>query len=528
MRREALLLALAALAALPGHASAQLAPPARPGAPPPAGLVAPPAPPAGLVAPAPAPLPPPLTVAPPPEDAPRPPPPRPAARNGQQPSRREAAPPPLPFPAGTPTLTLAEAEQRLVERNLALVAARAGVDALRAQRLVASSVPPPQVTVGNTFLQFNERESGGITGARGLSPSNNINASITALVERGGKRTLRTRLAEENIGVAEAQVLDALRQQLLLLRTQFVAALQARANLEVALGNRGSLDRTEALLRRQLQDGAIPEGDLLRFQASRVAFAADITGASQGYAAAVAQLAVTLAADAAAFPRAAPGARGSVLPPVAFDVRGRFDLAPEPGIARDELAEAVASRPDVVAAARQAQAAGANVNLQEAARRRDVTVNAGWARTRLEQNLPSGPITANNQFGVNLGIPLFTSRIVEGNVGVARGQQAQAEAAARAALLQARADFASAWAQLEQSRALLNLYTGGALQRAELAYRSTEEAYLAGGRNLLDVLDALRTLNITRVAANNARAAYLTALANLEAATGTSGLSPRL
>ena len=48
-------------------------------------------------------------------------------------------------------LTLDRAERLLFERNLALVAARRGVDAARAQRLVASSLPPPQVTVGSTL-----------------------------------------------------------------------------------------------------------------------------------------------------------------------------------------------------------------------------------------------------------------------------------------------------------------------------------------------------------------------------------------
>jgi outer membrane protein TolC len=468
-------------------------------------------------------------AAPPAAQAPQPP-RQPTQRTARQ-NQRQQEQANLPFPPGTRVLTLEEAERALMERNLVVVAAQRGVDAARAQRLVSSSLPPPQVSVGNTFASFNETTQG-VRGARFIAPTNNINAGLTVLVELGGKRTLRTRLAEENIGVAEAQVLDAMRQQLFVLRQAFIAALGARANLEVALANRRSLNETEALLRRQLRDGALPEGDLLRFQASRVVFDADVTTAIQNYAAAVAQLAVAMAADAAAFPPAPPSNQPSVLPPVAFDVRGRFDTIPEPGIARDELAEAVANRPDVVAAIRQAQAAGANVSLQEAARWRDVTVNGGWSRSRLSQDLPNanGPqVTGVNQFSLNLSVPIFTRQIVEGNIGVARGQQGQAEAQARAALLQARADFATAWAQLEQARNLLRLYTGqGALRRAEEAYQSTQAAYLAGGRSLLEVLDALRTLNATRVAGNAARAAYLTALAQLEAATGTSGLAPRL
>ena len=459
----------------------------------------------------------------------------------------------LPLGAGTQAMTLAEAERLLVDRNLAVIAARRGVDAARAQRLVSSSLPPPQVSVGNTIAQFNEAgrsppgtqgapTPGTIRGARFLGPDNNISLGLQVLVELGGKRTLRTRLAEENIGVAEAQVLDALRGQVFQLRQAFYAALGARANLDVALANRAGLDRTEALLRRQLRDGAIPEGDVLRFQASRVAFEADVTTNAQAYAAAIAQIAVTLAADAADFrtsePRLSPLRNRPVttdllraaLSDIAFDVRGDFNAIPDLGIGRDELATAVQNRPDVVAALRQATAAGANVSLAEAARWRDVTVNAGAARSRLQQNLPADvvPLRANDQFTLQLSVPIFTRRIVEGNVGVATGQAGQADANARAALLQARADFAIAWSQMEQSRTLLRLYTTGALARAEQAYRSVEQAYGAGGSSLLEVLDALRTLNATRIAANIARANYLTSLAQLEYATGVGGISPRL
>jgi outer membrane protein TolC len=233
---------------------------------------------------------------------------RPPEEGSPTPRRAEGMQP-LPLPPGVRLLSLAEAERLLVERNLVLVAAQRGVDAARAQRLVSSSRPPPSVNVGNTFGQFAEAANGSSSrDARFLSPSNNINAGLTVLIERGGKRSLRTRLADENIGVAEAQVMDTMRQQIFALRQAFISALGARANLEVAFNNRSTLDRTEALLRRQVQDGALPEGDLLRFQASRVIFEADVTAAAQGYAAGAAQVAVLLGADAAALNAAPPSA----------------------------------------------------------------------------------------------------------------------------------------------------------------------------------------------------------------------------
>jgi outer membrane protein TolC len=481
-----------------------------------------------------------------------------------------AAPPagtaPLPAAPGAGPLTLDAAERLLLERNLAVVAARRGVDAARAQRLVASSLPPPQVTVGGTVVQFTEASGGAFRGARVLAPTNNVQVGLSVLVERGRKRELRTRLAEQQIVAAEAQVLDALRTQLFQLRQAFFGALLARANLEVALGNRVVLERTEALLRRRLRDGAIPESDLLRFQASRLPFEQDVTSNAQSYAAGVAAVAALLGADPAAFrpgagqipalgidpappgalappppgprgfagtppgPASAPTAVRTILSPVPFDLRGHFDRTPELGIGREELAGGVASRADVVAAARQADAADANRLLAEAGRQRDVSVNGVYGRSRLSQDLPDTTrrLDAVDSVGLSVSVPIFTARIVQGNIGVASAQAAQAQAGAQAALLQARAEFAAAWAAFEQARALLALYQGGALDRAEQAYRSTEAAYLAGGRDLLDVLDALRTLNATRIQLNQTRYAYLLSLAVLEQVTGVSGVAPRL
>lgn len=411
-------------------------------------------------------------------------------------------------------LTLADAEARLVEQNLSIIAARRGVDAARAQRLVAGSLPPPDLLVGSGVGQFTEARKTGPQGLRGTGPGRDLTVGLSVLVERGGKRTLRSLIADRQIDAAEAQVLDTLRTQLAALRQAFVAGLLARENLDVALANRGSLDRTEALLRRQLRDGAIPEGDLLRFQASRLPFEADVTNNRQTYAAAVATVAALLSVDASAAP--------------AFALRGRLAAA-DLGISRDALAAGIATRADVVAAARQAEAAQRSRELAEAARSRDVSVVGTYTRSGLSQDLPDSRnrLQAVDQLGVSLSVPIFTRRIVEGNVGVATAQQAQAELAARAVLLGAQSDFAAAWAGYEQARALAALYDGGALNRAEAAYRSTEQAWQAGGRSLLDVLDAARTLNATRVAGNQARAAVLQALVQLELASGVAGVVPR-
>ena len=100
-----------------------------------------------------------------------------------------AAPPqgmaPLPIGPGARPLSLEEAEAALVERNLAVIAARRGVDAARAQRLVASSRPAPTVSVGNSFAQVGETRNGALRGSCYLSPAKKISVWLTVLVVRG-------------------------------------------------------------------------------------------------------------------------------------------------------------------------------------------------------------------------------------------------------------------------------------------------------------------------------------------------------
>ncbi len=410
-----------------------------------------------------------------------------------------------------PGLTLAEAERLLVERNLTVAAARYGVDAVRAQRLVASSIQPMQFTVGSTAGQFNEY-NGTVNGVRVYSPANNVSVGLMAVIELGGKRGLRVRTAEEQIGAAEAQVLDALRGQMFALRQAYFGALAARANLDVARATLASFERTEGLLRHQAELGQSPEGDVIRFRASRPPFEADVASARQALAAQVATMAALVAGDAL------PAGGGG-----AYEPRGRLDRTPPLGMTRNELAEAVPRRADVVAAERGTAAASANRELAEAGRWRDVTIGGAVSRSRLQQDLPNDA-SASTQVGISLSVPLFTHRIVEGNIGVAAAQQRQAEANAASVLAQARADFATSWASYEQAQRLLAVYNGQALRQAEEAYTITERAYLAGGRSLIDVLDSLRTLNQTRLAANEARRAYLVALADLERASGASGI----
>ena len=412
-------------------------------------------------------------------------------------------------------LQLGEAERLLVERNLPVIAARQGVDIARAQRLVAATSPVPTASAGlNLFHVDDNNPSTGSPRIRSDNPFRNANVGLSYVYERGGKLELRTRVADDQIGVAEAQVLDALRLQLGQLRQAYLNAVLAHANLLVAFQNRESLDNTERLLRSRVRLGESPAGDLVRFQASRLQFETDLTTARIAYESAARDVLNLLGATAREV--SGPQSGAPELAGTALAVEGALTVEPKP-LDPAVLRQALDSRADVVAARRSLDAADSSLALARAARYRDITLNPTIGRFKAD---PS----AGTQFTFGVSVPIFNERVVEGNVMIATGQRSQVATQSQAARLTAETEFDKAWRSTELSEELVRVYSGEALARAEEAFRITRAAFERGAQSLLDVLDAQRTLSQTRVAVNQARFTYLSNLFLLEQASGIDGL----
>src|SRR5687767_3359163 len=104
-------------------------------------------------------------------------------------------------------LTLAQAEQLLLQRNLTVLAARYQVDSLRAAWLIAGFRPNPTLTFGaEQFILSSDF-------FKNLIRTNTLTASETTytiryqqLIERGGKREFRAELANYQLKAAEARM----------------------------------------------------------------------------------------------------------------------------------------------------------------------------------------------------------------------------------------------------------------------------------------------------------------------------------
>ena len=132
----------------------------------------------------------------------------------------------------------------------------------------------------------------------------------------------------------------------------------------------------------------------------------------------------------------------------------------------------------------------------------------------------------DNTVGATVSFPLFLSHKFEGQINQGLAQVQQAHVALDQAKLQAITDVEKAYQAYQASRQILQVYTTEALARAEESFRIAGVSYRQGATSLLELQDAQRTLNQTRVAANQAFFDYRMSLYQLEQATGKSLVKP--
>jgi len=99
--------------------------------------------------------------------------------------------------------------------------------------------------------------------------------------ERGGKRKARINAARDATAVTRSQVKDTGRSLTFNVAQQFVAVLQAKANLDLADQDLASFRKTVDLSSSQYKAGAISEGNLLKIKLQLLQFQTDVANAYQ-------------------------------------------------------------------------------------------------------------------------------------------------------------------------------------------------------------------------------------------------------
>lgn len=380
-------------------------------------------------------------------------------------------------------LTLADAERLWQSHSRELKIARTDVAGAESDVLSAEAAPNPQLSVSTLSISPWEGVGGG-----GLREKRMDSVfRIDQLIERGGKRELRTRAAESRLEAARRTAVDIERQQRIAFRQAYFDLLLAQERLRIA-------DDMAALQARGLDAGKIrlKAGDIAPADVSRLSV--ERQRADNEARQAKADLEKTRMALAYLI-----GREREAQQLVAED---EWPVLSEGALSRDPDFE---RRPDVLAAKARLDAAEHARDLARAQRTRDVTVGVQY-----EHNLQNRP---TNSYGVGVSMPLFVRNTYDGEIGraeaeldAAREMHERTIALARSEVAQARSDLLASSDRRQRFERVLLADARRVVDAAEFAYRK-------GAAGLMDLLDARRTWRQVQLEAAQARADHARALA---------------
>jgi len=383
--------------------------------------------------------------------------------------------------ADTTGLTLAEADKRLLEANPAILQARAAVAGARAGIDMAGARPNPQLSVGVTSTDPGARHSGGYW----KRPTDNV-LRMDQLFERGDKRELRLQAAGSNLSASTAELANTIRLARIELANAWLDLRAAREIRRIADENATLARRASEAAELRGKAGDLAGMDVARFSADAARVANDALQAELDLARARIALALLLGQ------RDAPDSLNT-----SDDWPGP-EAAPTPAAGGENSAE----RPDILAARRRVEQAGALRELARAQRSRDVSIGVQYEHVPANSNSN----TSESSYGLSVSVPLLLGNDYRGDIARSEADYTAAEqqlSATRAFVSSEKnrlgAEYAARQSRYQRVAQIV-------LPAAERAGRGADIAIQKGGMSLTDYLDTQRSLRAARIEAIQARA----------------------
>lgn len=400
-----------------------------------------------------------------------------------------------------PTFTVSELVTQALERNRDLLAAR--------QRLAEAQGLLRQAGVRLAPTVELEAGTGRPLGTRG---EEEYSAGFFYPFETGGKRQKRVSVAELGMALAEAEVAERTRQLAFEIKRRGSELLAARRKQD-------AIDRLLGLSRESYQvtktrvdqgDAAPLEGQLLVAELGRVE------------------------AQQATFAGRAGAGLLDLRQVIGLTGNESFGLREEAAPATDDVSldalkdRARASRPDLRGAQLLEQQAGAELALQNAQGRPDVTASARYIQRNsfFEQSVLSAVGTAtqlhdrDNVLTFGISVPLFAQRRNVGNVEAAVARERAARLRKEYLEGTIPLEVEAAYRRWIAAQRALTLFQQGVIDQSEKNLAVIRQAYTLGQLRVLDVLAEQRRLIDTELAYIDAQADLAQATAELERAVG--------
>lgn len=408
-------------------------------------------------------------------------------------------------------MTIEEAERLLTEQSLVYLSSRQQVEVAEAIKKIANYKPNPTLQLGMEQVSVQSPVKGSYPRFFATNPDAGANPvytfQLTKVIERGGKRELRTQQAEFTLSAFKSLTADVFRTQLLQLRQAFGVAKLAQLNYKIASEIDRKYGQSEQIMKTRLDAGDIAGVDLERVRAARLPFRQAILDAQNSYLQATQDilnlLNIKLETPAIVLSAQTP----ELTDPI--EIAGEFD-ARNVTLPLMQLREmALARRGDLNAARHNESAAERGVRLAEAQRKRDVTTGFEYQR-----------VGEDNSAGVIVSFPLFVYNNGSGAIAQSIAQQKISATQTKLLERQVLTDVDRAYQSMQAARQSVALYSESALGQLQKIRETIFLSYQRGQADLLDVLDAERSAGQAQLAYNTARANYQTALWQLEAAVG--------
>lgn len=378
------------------------------------------------------------------------------------PAAAAAADAPLPS-----AVTLDDVLKLLAERSPRTAADAAAVDVAAADRLTAATIPNPTLSYGGVHL------IGGLS--TGAVTQHQVVLEQPLLLFR--QRAARIAAANLNVRTEETRVAASLAERRLGVRQAFTALLARQEQLRIAKESLVDLERVAQVVRGRAQAGDRSRYDVARIDTATATLRVNVMDAEADVTEASGHLAAVLG-FAGWTPRAL----------------GRLD---EAGVVSSDAAaiwEQALQRRPALANARERQAAARGGLFL--ARRERLPVPAVSAGTQVTQQ-----VHGTSAFvGFSLPLPWFDRN--QGGIARAAAQLDAETRGLEAELAEARADVERASAVLAQRRDALQRFAREVAEPAPALRRMAEDAYREGSGDILELLDAMRTLSdiqVTRV-----------------------------
>jgi cobalt-zinc-cadmium efflux system outer membrane protein len=394
------------------------------------------------------------------------------------------------------TLSLSDSVRIALERNPAVRAAQSSIGIAEAVRLDKSRRLNPAATIESEGWRAFSGDQGP------FFQNQELTARLDYEIETGGKRRLRTEVADLGVQTAQASFEDQRRRLALEVERTYSLAVLARANLEVAQNILGEMDRIIQLNQIRFTRGEISGGEFRRSEVERLRFHDDVFASQLELRNAKSELLALLY-----FPNQL-GQDFELSDSLPVDSMQGTRLLQVSAMTLQQLqARAIQQRPDLQAAAFEQQRADTETLHQRAIRSPNVTVGAGYKR--------DGPF---NALVIGATVPLGIFNRNEGGVARAEAElsrvRSEQELTRTSLLLEVQRAYNAVRLNQQRVRYIEDEY----LQKSEQSRQTVTASYQLGEANLIDLLDAERAYRETRRIHNQALYDYRISLYELVAA----------